>query len=204
MIFRTFREEVAKVFSEIVNPIHTLFNSETVRKYLFASRYPMVFGCFVFLLFAVDPNWFFIGFLVASFGEWIQVWSFGCLEKNTTLAVKGPYMIMRNPMYLGRYFLLAGCLLTTGYLWGVPLLTALYYFYAVNRVKREERRLLGLFGDAYKNYCRKVKRFVPSLKAFEKGSFLFFKWELLVKNHGLQNLAAMLGCFTLLYVFAYR
>jgi hypothetical protein len=62
--------------------------------------------------------------------------------------------------------------------------------------------LRALFGEVYGNYCRGVNRFVPSLKAFERRSLFFFQWKLLVRNHGPQNLIAMLGGFFVLYLFA--
>ncbi len=192
------------MLSGAMRPIHAAFNEPRVRRVLFKLRYLFVLGCFVFLVSEAKPAWFLLGFYVALFGELIQVWSFASLEKNSKLAVRGPYMFTRNPMYIGRYFLLTGCLLTTGHIWGVPALTVLYYFYAVNRVKREETRLQGLFGPDYDDYCRNVNRFIPSFKAFEKGSVFFFKWNPLVKNHGHWNLIAMLGCFALLYFSALK
>lgn len=185
-----------------MRPVHDAFNDASVRRVLFRFRYLLVLGCFIFLISEVKPAWFLLGFYVALFGELIQVWSFACLEKNSNLAVRGPYMLTRNPMYIGRYFLLAGCLLTTGHIWGIPALTVLYYFYAVNRVKREEKRLKELFGTDYENYCGNVNRFIPSLKNLEKDSLFFFKWTLLVKNHGHWNLIAMLGCFALINLSA--
>ncbi len=182
-----------------MSPVHSVFNNVSLRRGLCKSRYLLVLGCFVFLFSAVNPAWFFGGFFVALFGELIQVWSFGSLDKNRKLAVLGPYLLTRNPMYIGRYFLLTGCLLTTGHIWWFPVLTVLYYFYAVNRVKREETRLQRLFGKDYDDYCRYVNRFIPSFKAFEKNHLFFFNWTLLVKNHGHWNLMAMLGCFALLY-----
>ena len=187
------------MLSEAMRPVHAVFNEARVRIFLFKSRYLLVLACFIFLISAVKPAWFLLGFYVALFGELIQVWSFACLEKNSNLSVRGPYMFSRNPMYIGRYFLLTGCLLTTGYIGWVPVLTVLYYFYAVNRVKREETRLHGLFGPDYENYCLNVNRFIPSFKAVEKDVLFFFKWTLLVKNHGHWNLMAMLGCFALIY-----
>lgn len=187
-----------------MRPVHGVFNDASLRRILCKSRYLLALAGFVFLVSAVNATWFLVGFFVALFGELIQVWSFGSLEKNLTLAVRGPYMFSRNPMYIGRYFLLTGCLLTTGHIWWVPALTVLYYLYAVNRVKREETRLQGLFGPDYENYCRNVNRFIPSFKAVKKRYLFFFKWTLLVKNHGHWNLMAMLGCFALLYFSALK
>lgn len=121
---------------DVLQPIHTVFNGERARALLFKIRYPILAASFVFLCTQVKPAWFLPGFCVALFGELIQIWSFASLDKNNRLATKGPYMFVRNPMYIGRFFLVLGCLLATGHIMAVPALTVLYYFYAVNPVRR--------------------------------------------------------------------
>ncbi|MBN2125965.1 MAG: isoprenylcysteine carboxylmethyltransferase family protein [Deltaproteobacteria bacterium] len=190
------------MLSNAMNPVHAVFNGGRARAFLCRSRYVFVAAAFLFLAFQVKRAWFFPGFCVAFFGELIQVWSFASLEKNRVLATRGPYVLVRNPMYIGRFFLILGALMVTGHIWAAPALAVLYYLYAVNRTKREERRLLALFGDVYGEYCGKVRRFVPSLRAWERRSLFFFKWNLLIQNHGLQNMLATLGCFMVLYLFA--
>ena len=192
------------MLSETMRPVHAVFNNASLRRALCRSRYLLVLACFVYLVTEVKPVWFFVGFFVALFGEFIQVWSFASLQKNRKLAVQGPYSLTRNPMYIGRFFLSTGCLLTTGHIWWFPVLTVLYYFYAVNRVKREENRLQRLFGKDYDDYCRNVNRFMPSVKFFKMKSLCFFKWNLLVRNHGHWNLLAMLGCFAILFLSALK
>ena len=51
------------------------------------------------------------------FGEAIQLWCFASLDKGRTLAFNGPYALVRNPMYLGRYFILLGGLMLLGNAW---------------------------------------------------------------------------------------
>lgn len=192
------------MLTQVVSLAHVVSNGETLRTILFQVRYGIAIASLALLMYAVDPAWFMLGFSVAFVGEMIQVWCFASLDKNQKLAIEGPYMFMRNPMYAGRYILLMGCLLTTGHLWLIPALSVVYYFYVVNRIKREERRLQELFGKAYEDYCKKVHRFAPTLHAVQIDSVFFFKWTLLVRNHGLQNLAAMLMGFLLLYWFGCR
>ena len=42
---------------------------------------------------------------------------FASLTKNSDLAIRGPYAMVRNPMYLGRFFILFGFLMLLGPLW---------------------------------------------------------------------------------------
>ena len=45
------------------------------------------------------------------FGQLIQTWCFASLVKNWQLTERGPYLMCRNPMYIGRYFLILGFVL---------------------------------------------------------------------------------------------
>jgi len=187
----------------VVNRIHEISNNSTLRSILGKLRVPIFLACLVVLITRMKPALFFPALFVSLFGELIQVWSFASLDKNTELAVKGPYLLTRNPMYLGRFFLLLGFLLLTGRVWVIFLFMVVYYFYMVNRVKREEKKLLQVFGERYASYCREVNRFVPSLKNFQWKPVLFFRWNLLIENNGHWNLMAVVLCYALLYYFAF-
>ncbi len=184
----------------VVNQIHGIFNNELLRRALTKLRYPIVIALFILLIPRIKTALLIPGFVVSMFGELIQLWSFASLDKNKALAVKGPYMLTRNPMYIGRFFLLLGCLLLIGKIWLIMVFTVLYYFYMVNRVKREETELRGLFVDTYEEYCREVKRFWPSLRLIKSRSVWSFKWNLLIQNHGHWNLIAVLACYAIFYL----
>jgi protein-S-isoprenylcysteine O-methyltransferase Ste14 len=189
--------------NNIVGRIHEIFNDRRLRYVLLKLRYPIFVITAIILILNINPAWFPVGFTVALFGELIQLWCFASLDKNKMLAVKGPYMLMRNPMYVGRFFLLLGVLLLAGNGWIILIFIPVYYFYMVNRVKREEAKLQPLFGDAYKKYCQKVNRFMPSFKGVDWESLWFFRWNLLLKNNGHWNFIAMLVCFFIFYFFTF-
>jgi len=189
--------------NNLVDRIHEIFNNQRLRYVLLKSRYPIFLIAVIILILNINPAWFPIGFTVALFGELIQLWCFASLDKNRMLAVKGPYMLMRNPMYIGRFFLLLGVLLLSGNGWIILIFIVVYYFYMVNRVKREEAKLQPLFGESYRKYCQKVNRFMPSLKSVNWESLWFFRWNLLLKNNGHWNFIAMLVCFFMFYFFTF-
>jgi protein-S-isoprenylcysteine O-methyltransferase Ste14 len=173
----------------VFDAIHRLFNQPTLRKVLVKSRVLLGIAAVAGILYAMNPAWLLPGFLVSMFGEAIQLWCFASLDKGRTLAFNGPYAFVRNPMYLGRYFILLGGLMVLGKWWVLVLFTVVYYFYMVNRVKREEAHLRGPLGAAYEDYLRTVNRFMPG--APKPGSRLgFWDWRLLKQNHGGANLVA--------------
>jgi len=191
------------MLDNVFNRTHDIFNNKMLRSVLLKLRYPIFLVAAVILITQIDPSWFLPGLIVCLFGELIQLWCFASLDKNKTLAIKGPYMLTRNPMYIGRFFLLLGCLLLAGNIWVILVFTVLYYFYMVNRVKREEKKLRVVFGEAYEGYCRHVNRFMPSLRGIDWRSLWFFKWNLLLKNNGHWNLIAVLISLLVFYSFAF-
>jgi len=179
--------------------IHCPFQNLRVRKVLTALRVPLGLVCLAVLIPFIKPEWFVAGLVVSLVGETIQVWSFAALAKQKTLAANGPYALVRNPMYIGRFLLMLGGVMLTGY-W--PLMVAFsigYYLYALNRVRREEVTLREVFGQPYEDYCATTNRFLPSLRGLRHGNLLYGRWSLLVKNHGPLNLVLTLVAWALLY-----
>ena len=74
----------------------------------------------------------------------------------------GPYRWVRNPMYLGHLIFFAGLAVTLES-WIALAVLAFHAFWFDRRVREDEERLAGLFGDAYREYCRRVKRWIPGL-----------------------------------------
>lgn len=75
---------------------------------------------------------------------------------------RGPYRWIRNPMYLGHLIFFAGLALSLGSWIGVAVL-AFHLVWFDRRVREDERHLARLFGDPYRDYCRRVKRWIPGL-----------------------------------------
>lgn len=78
------------------------------------------------------------------------------------LVTAGPYAYARNPMYLGHLIFLAGLALTLRSELAAAILVASVAYFHV-RVRKDEKRLRELFGEAYAEYCTRVKRWVPGL-----------------------------------------
>lgn len=78
------------------------------------------------------------------------------------LVTRGPYRLTRNPMYLGHLIFLTGLTLTLhSPLAGLITVGTGIWFH--RRVRRDEKRLVDLFGESYLVYMREVKRWVPGV-----------------------------------------
>ena len=76
------------------------------------------------------------------------------------LAEEGPFKLTRNPMYLGFTVLYLGIALVANAFWPLvflPEAIALTYLFAI---RLEEAYLTREFGDAYREYCSRVRRWL--------------------------------------------
>jgi protein-S-isoprenylcysteine O-methyltransferase Ste14 len=79
---------------------------------------------------------------------------------TTTIVETGPYRFMRNPIYLGMFLGLAGLAIAFDNLW---LLATLVPFALVIRygvVAREAAYLERKFGDVYRHYRARTRRWL--------------------------------------------
>jgi len=75
------------------------------------------------------------------------------------LVTWGPYGLSRNPMYVGITSAYLGIAIANNHAWPLVLLPfALIAMTAI--IRREEAYLHTAFGDAYDQYCRRVRRWV--------------------------------------------
>src|SRR5438552_11936869 len=79
---------------------------------------------------------------------------------TTALVVDGIYRRSRNPLYLGLILVYLGLGVAAGSLWAIGLLVPLLWVINVGVVKREERYLERKFGDAYRAYKARVRRWI--------------------------------------------
>lgn len=78
------------------------------------------------------------------------------------LVAGGPYRWIRNPMYAGHLIFFAGLALALES-WIAAAVFAAHLFWFDRRVREDEVRLIALFGDPYRAYCRRVKRWIPGV-----------------------------------------
>jgi len=191
--------------NQFLNRINELFNDPKIRKILVKLRLPIGILLFLILFTLIKPKpvWFFPGLLVSVLGEALQLWCMSTIKTKKALTVTGPYMFVRNPMYIGRYFLILGILIMTGNIWLMILATVIYYFYMVNRVNREEKILLDLFGEDYAQFRREVPPYLPTFRRFDKNKLRSWNSESIRQNSVMTNLIATVACYIVLFLFTF-
>ncbi len=81
-------------------------------------------------------------------------------ERAKSLVLGGPYKFTRNPMYLGMLFILTGFVIFKGHAGGFLPLAGFVAFITVFQIKPEEEAMIAKFGEAYKDYMTKVRRWL--------------------------------------------
>ncbi|MGA9852993.1 MAG: isoprenylcysteine carboxylmethyltransferase family protein [Gammaproteobacteria bacterium] len=110
------------------------------------------------------------GVVLMVLGVSLFVWSVVVMHRAGTspnphvptvaLTMAGPYRFTRNPIYLAFVLVCAGFSLLVNLLW--PLLSVLVVILIVDRrvIVKEERYLEAKFGDAYRQYKSRVRRWI--------------------------------------------
>ena len=79
---------------------------------------------------------------------------------TTAIVASGPFRFSRNPLYVGLTLLYCGLTLAVNTWWGFILLLPILIIMHRGVVLREERYLREKFGDAYRQYCSRVARYL--------------------------------------------
>ena len=169
---------------------------ETQGNWLFKHRgiLPLIIfliGVFLFLRNEANPsNWvveetpyemfYETGCLFVSLlGFIIRVYTVGYTPANTSgrnterqvadvLNTKGIYSIMRNPLYVGNFFMWLGIAMLTGNFWFIIAFILFYFLYYERIIFTEEHYLKTKFGDDYIQWTHKTPVIVPKFSSFIK------------------------------------
>jgi len=75
------------------------------------------------------------------------------------LLTSGPYALSRNPMYVGWALIYSGISLVINSVWLLSLLPVVIVYLHFVDIQKEEQLLIDLFGDVYRQYRRRVRRY---------------------------------------------
>jgi len=81
-------------------------------------------------------------------------------QPTTTIVEEGPYGYTRNPIYIGMFLGLVGLAVGFDSLWLLILLGPFYLVIRYGVVAREEAYLDLKFGDVYRDYKARVRRWL--------------------------------------------
>ncbi|WP_404927526.1 methyltransferase family protein [Mesorhizobium sp. ORM16] len=76
------------------------------------------------------------------------------------LVTSGPFGVSRNPMYLANTLLLIGVAFISGIVWFLPLAFIAAYVTQKVAVEKEEKMLAAKFGKKYRDYAKRVRRWI--------------------------------------------
>ena len=127
----------------------------------------------VLLLFVAEPSArsAAVGTLLVVLGELIRIYAvafIGCASRTRSdslggkLVTNGPFQWVRNPIYLGNFFITLGLTLFGGVEWIIVLTMLAFGFQYYCIIQYEERLLSDKFGDEFRQYASKVPQWIPS------------------------------------------
>jgi len=80
--------------------------------------------------------------------------------KATTVVSSGPFRYSRNPIYVGLLLVVAGFAIALNSAWQLAAAVLLLLLLHYGVVLREERFLAAAFGDEYRDYTHRVRRWL--------------------------------------------
>ena len=139
--------------------------------YLFIALMAMAALHFVLPLRKIIPwPYHFVGVLPLVIGSVINVWSSNLFTKHETtvkpfgraqgLVTEGPFRVSRHPMYLGMILILAGCALLLRSLTPFVVIPVFACLMDTRFIRAEEKMMEESHGDAYREYKKRVRRWI--------------------------------------------
>ncbi len=125
----------------------------------------------------IEPFLTITGLLITFSGELLRIWTHLYASEGTSgrenylraesLNKDGPYRFVRNPLYLGNFFIVGGLLIIfsnlIAFLIGISFLIFQYFFIVLT----EENYLKSKFGEEWIEYRNNVPRFIPRIKGLK-------------------------------------
>jgi protein-S-isoprenylcysteine O-methyltransferase Ste14 len=115
--------------------------------------------------FAPILGWALIGLGLAGFA-WalVAIWghrtTVNPYKAASNLGTHGPFAHSRNPIYVSDWFVYSGVTLLLGTAWALLLAPLVWSVMRYGVIAHEEAHLLAKFGDEYRGYCSRVKRWL--------------------------------------------
>ena len=123
-----------------------------------------VLGIVFLLLMNPSMRSMLIGGVIALAGMILRLWAAGHILKGRVLTRTGPYAFLRNPLYLGSFFMALGVMIGGQGYWLLPVFALFFLVFYLPVMRAEEQELLRGYGDAFVAYSKKVPLFFPRFR----------------------------------------
>lgn len=163
-------------------------------------RVPLGFVFAALYFWLARPTWPFIaiGALIAAVGIAIRASAAGFVKKNRELTTTGPYAYTRNPLYLGSLIIAIGFGIASRNWWVAAVIVVLFLAIYLPVIRSEEEFLRGEF-SGFDEYCTRVPRLIPRLRASEVTAKAEFSKELYLRH---REYNAIIGAVLMLAALA--
>ena len=111
-----------------------------------------------------------VGWLLVGVGLALFAWTLWTFARHRTtvnpykaasaLCTGGPFRFSRNPIYVGDWSILAGVSLVLQTLWPLLFAPLIWVLLRYGVIRHEEAHLEAKFGEAYRNYRARVRRWL--------------------------------------------
>lgn len=116
----------------------------------------------------VRSPWRFAGVPVVALGAWFSIHADALFKRHGTevkpfrqsklVVIDGPFRFSRHPMYLGFLGVLGGMAILAGTVTPLIVFGLMIWLFTVHFVIPEERHMEAQFGDQYREYKARVRR----------------------------------------------
>ncbi len=156
---------------------------------------------------SLDHFWEGVCLAISALGLAIRAFTIGHTPKGTsgrttkrqiadTLNTRGAYSVVRNPLYLGNFFMGLG-VAAFAHLWWLTLIYVLaFWLYYERIIAAEEAFLRNKFGHEYLDWAASTPTFIPKLGQYRKAD-LPFSWRTVLKRESDGFLAVLSAMFCL-------
>ena len=145
---------------------------QKLSEFVFKMRgglWTLLFVIIIFMTRKADAGQLYASLVLIALGQIWRIWAAGSIGlyrgenvKAARLATKGPYALMRNPLYFGNFMIGLGWSIIAGLHAVIIFVICFWLLYVLVIIPHEESFLLTKFGIEYQAYCARVKRFWPA------------------------------------------
>lgn len=165
-------------------------------------RVPLGFVFAILYFWLAKPTWTFIaiGAAIAFAGVAIRAAAAGHVKKNRELTTTGPYAYTRNPLYLGSLIIAIGFGIASRNWWVAVVVVVLFLAIYLPVIRSEEEFLRSEF-TGFDEYCTKVPRLIPRMRAPSVTNQGTFSKELYLRH---REYNAMIGALAMIAALAIK